>query len=114
MVRWALGVTRKDNIKNEYVRGTAKIAKLGDKLRGTKLRWYGHVKRREEGYIGKRMIDLAIPGKREEGQREGGWIWSEKSWRWLEQGRETKLTEFYGEDFRAVATPNKEKPKNED
>ena len=27
MVRWALGVTRKDKIRNEYVRGTAKIAK---------------------------------------------------------------------------------------
>ena len=46
MVRWALGVTRKDKIKNEYVRGTAKIAKLGEKLRGKRLRWYGHVKRR--------------------------------------------------------------------
>ena len=33
MVRWALGVTRKDKIRNEYVRGTAKIAKLRDKLR---------------------------------------------------------------------------------
>ena len=40
MVRWAMCVTRKDKIKNEYVRGTAKIAKPGDKLRGTRLRWY--------------------------------------------------------------------------
>ena len=47
MVRWTLGVTRKDKIKNEYVRGTAKIAKLGDQLRGTRLRWYGHGKRRK-------------------------------------------------------------------
>ena len=46
MVRWALGVTRKDKI--EYVRRTAKIAKLGEKLRNVRLRWYGHVKRREE------------------------------------------------------------------
>ena len=38
MVRWALGVARKVNIKNEYVRGTAKLAKLVDKLRGTRLR----------------------------------------------------------------------------
>ena len=30
MVRWALGVTRKDKIRNEYVRETAKIAKLED------------------------------------------------------------------------------------
>ena len=41
MVRWALGVTRKDKIRNEYVRGTAKIAKPGDKLRNARLRLYG-------------------------------------------------------------------------
>ena len=33
MVRWVQGVTRKDKIRNEYLRGTGKIAKLGDKLR---------------------------------------------------------------------------------
>ena len=38
MVRWALGVTIKDQIRNEYVRGIAKIAKLGDKLRNARLR----------------------------------------------------------------------------
>ena len=54
MVRWASGVTRKDKIKNECVRETAKIAKLGDKLRGTRLCRYGHLKRREEGYVGKK------------------------------------------------------------
>ena len=32
MVRWALGVTREDKIRNEYIRGTAKIAKLGRRL----------------------------------------------------------------------------------
>ena len=31
MVRRALGVTKKDKIRNEYLRRTAKIAKLGDK-----------------------------------------------------------------------------------
>ena len=39
MVRWALRVTRKDKIRNEYARGNAKIAKLGDKLRNARLRW---------------------------------------------------------------------------
>ena len=53
MVRWALGVTRKDKIRNEYVRGIAKIAKIGDKLQNARLRWYGHVKRRQEDYVGK-------------------------------------------------------------
>ena len=36
MVRWARGVTRKDKIKNDNVRETVKIAKLGDKLWGTR------------------------------------------------------------------------------
>ena len=52
-VRWALGVTRKDKIRKEYLRGTAKITKLGEKLRNARLCWYGHVKSREEGYVGK-------------------------------------------------------------
>ena len=73
MVRWALGVTRKDKIRNEYVGGTAKIAKLGDKLRNARLRWYGHVKRREEGYAGKKMMEIAVPVK-EKKEGQGRWI----------------------------------------
>ena len=47
-------MTGKDKIRNEYMRGTAKIAKLGDKLRNARLRWYGHMERREEGCVGKK------------------------------------------------------------
>ena len=66
MVRRALGVTRKDKIRNVYV--TVKIPKLGDKLRNARLRWYGHVKRKEEGYVGKRMMEMAVPGRRKRGR----------------------------------------------
>ena len=76
MVRWALGVTRKDKIRNEYVRGTSKIAKLGEKLQNARLRYYGHIKRRKEDYVGKRMMEMAVPGKRKRGRpRRSGWIW---------------------------------------
>ena len=74
MVRWALGVTRKDKIRNKYVRGTAKIAKLGDKLRNARLRWYGHVKSREEDYVGKRMMEMAVPGRRKIGRPRRRWM----------------------------------------
>ena len=74
MVRWALGVTRKDKIRNEYVRGTAKIAKLGEKLWNVRLRWYGHVKRREEDYVGKRMMEMAVPGRRKRGRPRRRWM----------------------------------------
>ena len=74
MVKWALGVTRKDKIKNKYVRGTAKIAKLGDKLRNARLRWYGHVKWREKNYVGKRMMEMAVPGRRKRGRPRRRWM----------------------------------------
>ena len=74
MVRWALVVTRKDKTRNEYVRGIAKIAKLGEKLRNARLRWYEHVKRREEDYVGKRTIEMAVPGRRKRGRIRRRWM----------------------------------------
>ncbi|KAK3515253.1 hypothetical protein QTP70_013016, partial [Hemibagrus guttatus] len=47
MLRFSLGVTRLDRIRNEYIRGTAHVGRLGDKVREAKLRWFGHVQRRE-------------------------------------------------------------------
>ncbi|KAK3524627.1 hypothetical protein QTP70_031377, partial [Hemibagrus guttatus] len=47
MLRFSLGVTRLDRIRNEYIRGTAHVGRLGDKVREDRLRWFGHVQRRE-------------------------------------------------------------------
>ena len=74
IMRWAMGVTRKDNIRNEYVRETAKIAKLGNKLRNAKLRWYGHVKRRVKDYMGKRIMEMAVPGRRKRERLRRRWM----------------------------------------
>ncbi|KAK3530053.1 hypothetical protein QTP86_011065 [Hemibagrus guttatus] len=47
MLRFSLGVTRLDRIRNEYIRGTAHVGRLGDKVREARLRWFGHVQRRD-------------------------------------------------------------------
>ncbi|KAK3526940.1 hypothetical protein QTP86_004711 [Hemibagrus guttatus] len=47
MLRFSLGVTRLDRIRNEYIRGTAHVGRLGDKVREARLRWFGHVQRRK-------------------------------------------------------------------
>ncbi|KAK3548408.1 hypothetical protein QTP70_012653 [Hemibagrus guttatus] len=52
MLRFSLGVTRLDRIKNEYIRGTAHVGCLGDKVREARLRWFGHVQRRERVVLG--------------------------------------------------------------
>ncbi|KAK3528530.1 hypothetical protein QTP70_001732 [Hemibagrus guttatus] len=65
MLRFSLGVTRLDRIRNEYIRGTAHVGRLGDKVREARLRWFGHVQRRESEYIGRRMSDMELPGRRQ-------------------------------------------------
>ena len=52
MLRFSLGVTRMDRIRNEYVRGTAHVGQVGDKVREARLGWFGHVLRRDVGYVG--------------------------------------------------------------
>ena len=68
------GSDKKLQDKKQIVRGTAKIAKLRDKLRNARLRWYGHVERREEGYMGKRMVEMAVPGRRKKGRPRRRWM----------------------------------------
>ena len=38
MLRFSLGVTRMDKIRNEYIRGTAQVGKFGEKTREARLR----------------------------------------------------------------------------
>ncbi|KAK3569634.1 hypothetical protein QTP86_002579 [Hemibagrus guttatus] len=49
MLRFSLGVTWLDRIRNEYIRGTAHVGHLWDKVREARLRWLGrNVQRREK------------------------------------------------------------------
>ena len=41
-------------IKNKYIRGAVKVEQLGMKMREGRLRWYGHVIRRDQEYVGRR------------------------------------------------------------
>ena len=68
MLRFTMGVTRKDMIRNEHIRSTAKVEQLGMKMREGRLRWYGHVMRRDQEYVGRKMMEMELPGKRKRGR----------------------------------------------
>ena len=68
MLRYAMEVTRKDKIKNEHIRSTVKVERLGMKMREGRLRWYGHVMRRDQEYAGRKMKEMELPGKRRRGR----------------------------------------------
>ena len=64
MLRFTMRVTRKDKIRNEHIRNTVKVEWLGMKMREGRLRWYGHVMRRDQEYVGRKMMEMELPGKR--------------------------------------------------
>ncbi|XP_067138144.1 uncharacterized protein [Centruroides vittatus] len=64
MLRWMCGVTRRDHIRKEYVRGTVKVANIEAKIQEARLKWFGHVVRREEEYVGRRVMQMTVRGRR--------------------------------------------------
>ncbi|EYC43524.1 hypothetical protein Y032_0491g2404 [Ancylostoma ceylanicum] len=74
MLRWTAGVTRADRIRNEKIRERFGIALIADKIRETRLRWYGHVLRANEDTICKVGLDLEVPGKQPKGRPKQRWL----------------------------------------
>ena len=68
MLRFAMGVTRKDEIRNEHIRSTIKVEWLEMKMREGRLRWYRHVMRRDQEYVGRKMMEMELLGKRKRGK----------------------------------------------
>uniref|UniRef100_A0A8D8XLX2 Endonuclease-reverse transcriptase n=1 Tax=Cacopsylla melanoneura TaxID=428564 RepID=A0A8D8XLX2_9HEMI len=73
MLRWMCGLTRKDRVRNEKIRETVKVGPLGKKIQESRMRWFGHVERRDESYIGKQVEKLVIEGKRKRGRPKMRW-----------------------------------------
>ena len=68
MLSFECGVTR-----NEETRNKLKVKQLGAKMREGRLKWFDHVERRENGYVGKRVMVMEL-GKRKRGRPKRKWI----------------------------------------
>ena len=43
------------------------MGRVGEKTREARLRSYGHVRRKDDGYIGRMMLRMELPGSRKRG-----------------------------------------------
>ena len=76
MLRWMSGVSRLDRIRNERIRGTTKVGEISKNVQESRLKWYRHVLRREDEYMGKRVMVMGVPGKRRRGRPNQRWFWT--------------------------------------
>ena len=74
MLRWVIGKTRKDRVRNEEVRKMVKVADIAEKMREKRLTWFGHVERRDDSYVGKRVQKIEITGKRPRARPSKRWL----------------------------------------
>ena len=75
MLRWMVGVTRKDKIRNEYIRGTVKVVEVSRKIQESRLRWFGHLRRRVgEEHIAREAMEMEVQGNRRRGRPKRRWI----------------------------------------
>ena len=73
MLRLMSGVTRKDRMENEYVRMKIGVESIGDVLEQNRLRWFGHVLRKPDNDVVKRVWKEARGGKLGRGRPEMTW-----------------------------------------
>ena len=73
MLRMMCGVTRRDRVRNEYVRGSVGVESIADRLAQSRLGWFGHVSRKDEVDVVKKVWWLDREVKLSRGRPEQTW-----------------------------------------
>ena len=64
----------RDRQRNESIRERMEVVNIGVKSRRAGRRWYGHVRRRDEGYVRRRIMGMVAPGRGGRGRPKQWWM----------------------------------------
>ena len=73
MCRWACGFTREDRVSNNNIRQWMQFTSIGVRCRQARLRWYGHVMRREDQHPTRKAMEMMPQGRRKRGRPKTRW-----------------------------------------
>ena len=57
----------------QYIRGSLKVVEASKKIQEGRLRWYGHLLRRDENHVGRYAMDMEVQGRRRRGKPRKRW-----------------------------------------
>ena len=66
--------TLKDHVRNEEIGEKMGIENIAVRCVKARLRWLGHVKRRDDEYSGRRAMEMVPPEKRRRGRPKLRWM----------------------------------------
>ena len=74
MLRGIRGVSRREHMRNEDIRRILHITPIDEVImRSGRLRWFGHIQRRDADNVTRRVMELAIPGTRRRERPKKTW-----------------------------------------
>ena len=73
MLRWMAGVSLSERKSNEWVRNMLAIDDVAEVMQRNRLRWFGHVERRDELCWIKRIKTLQVDGNGVKGRSRKRW-----------------------------------------
>jgi len=74
MIRWMCGATLKDRCRSEELRKRLDIEDVADVVRKSRLGWFGHVERKNEGDWVSACRSIDVPGKAGKGRPRKRWM----------------------------------------
>ena len=74
MCWWACVFTRMDHVRNGDLLDKVEVEAISVRCQKSRLRWYGHVKRREQHNVCRRTPDAMPPAKRKRGRPRLRWM----------------------------------------
>ena len=72
--RWACSQTLRDHVRNDDIKERLKVENITKRCREARLRLFGHEKRRDQDYVGRKTLEMLPPGRRKRGRTKQRWM----------------------------------------
>ena len=74
MLRFMAGIKLRDRVPSAEILGRCGLKDVLGVMRVRRLRWFGHVKRRDRSEVLGRILDMTVEGRRPPGRPKKNWI----------------------------------------